>query len=189
MIKILFCLLCYCAGCGTDDCTVSFEHTLVNHSHNKGNFLFPYSKMSQIRGPNKSVRHILKADRVTSTGEIYIIHTLPQSFSGTDISEIKILWKNTLSPTSVHAPTVYMNISHVWEQYDAELQSHQRNCCATEITWQVTLHMRSKCARWNTELNNWMAASADCSVQHQQQSPLETEYVWGHTHTRTQTHM
>jgi len=177
VIKILFRLLCYCTGCGTDDCTVSFEHTLVNHSHNRYNFLFPYSKMSQVRGPNKSVRHILKADRVTSTGEIYIIHTLPRSFSGTHISEIKILWQNTLSPTSVHAPTVYMNTSHVCEQYDAELQSQQRNCCATETTWQVTLHLHSNCARWNTELNNRMAVLADCSAQHRQQSPLENEFV------------
>jgi len=86
-----FCLLCYCAANGTDDCAVSFEHTLANYSHYKCYFLFPYSKMSQIRGPNKSVRHILKADRVTSTGEMYITHTLPQSFNGTQISEIKIL--------------------------------------------------------------------------------------------------
>jgi len=121
VIKILFCLLCHCAGCGTDDCTVSFEHTLVNYSHNKRHFLFPYSKVSQIRDPNKSVRHILKADRVTSTGEIYIIHTLPRSFNGTHFSEIKILWQNTPSPTSVPAPNVYMNTSHVCEKYDAEL--------------------------------------------------------------------
>lgn len=177
MIKILFCLLRYCAGCGTHDCTVSFEHTLVNHSHNKCHFLFPYSKISQIRGPNKSVRHILKADRVTSTGEIYIIHTLPHSFSDTHISEIKILWQNTLSPISVHARTVYMNTTYVCEQYDAELQSEQRNCCTTEITWQVTLHLGSKCARGNTELNNRTTVSADCSAQHQRQSPLETEFV------------
>jgi hypothetical protein len=46
-----------------------------------------------------------------------------------------------------------MNTSHGCEQYDAELQS-QRNCCATEIMWQGTLHRRSKGATWNIEQSN-----------------------------------